>query len=206
MLDFVIMRTFSYITTAICLLSVAPLAAQVDCCGSNPPIRSIDRTCLPAGAPKPNLALYTTDLAEQYQEIATVDSYISTDKCEDTTRMQLKDLQAKGTAIGADALIRVRPLHNNIRGWKENPDTPFFSVEQGESKDFFYRATAIKYVKQPVGEPIAAARKTASGPVVTQSSPLIDTNQLLKLNTDRTRRHEMTVPEVYTTQQSTGRF
>src|SRR5690606_41065564 len=68
-----------------------------------------------------------------------------------------------------------------IRGWKENPDTPFWSVEQGESKDYFYRATAIKYVRPPAGEPVPAARKTASAPIVTQSSPLIDTNQLLKL-------------------------
>jgi hypothetical protein len=199
------MRTLSYFIAAACLCGTMPLAAQgTDCCGENPPIRSIDRTCLPAGAPRPDLPLYTSDLNAHYTEIAYVDSYISTDKCEDTTRQQLKDLQAKGQAIGADALIRVRPLKNRITGWKENPDTPFFSVKQGESEDHFYRATAIKYLKWPDQEPEALPARTASAVGVPQSSPLIDTNQLLKFNTDRTRRHEMTVPEVYTTQQPRG--
>lgn len=150
------------------------------------------------------MPLYTSDLNAHYQEVANVDSFISMDKCEDTTRMQLKDLQAKGQAIGADALIRVRPLANKVTGWKENPDTPFWSVKQGESSDYFYRATAIKYIKWPTSEPEAIPAQTASPVAVTQTSPLIDTNQLLKLNTDRTRRHEMTVPEVYTTQQTRG--
>jgi len=200
------MRYFSYISLALCFSAAAPLAAQLDCCGNNPPIRSIDRTCLPAGSPRPNLPLYTSDLAAQYQEVAVVDSFISTDKCDDTTRNQLKDLQAKGQAIGADALIRVRPLNNRVRGWQENPDTPFFSVRQGQSKDYFYRATAIKYLKTPATEPEPLPMNVASQPTATQSSPLIDTNQLLKVNTDRTRRYEMTVPEVYTTQPPAGRF
>lgn len=188
----------------LCSLGAVPAMAQIDCCGDKPPIRSIDRTCLPAGAPRPDLPLYGSDLAEKYVEIANVDSFISTDKCEDTTRYQLKDLQAKGQTIGADALIRVRLLANNIRGWQENPDTPFWSVKQGESKDFFFRATAIKYVEWPKAEPKPMPMKKSAAPVATQTSPLIDTNQLLKLNTDRTERYEMTVPEVYTTQQPHG--
>lgn len=199
------MRTFTYFIVSAGLWLTVPATGQgLDCCGNNPPIRSIDRNCLPAGAPRADLPLYTSDLNAHYQEIANVDSYISTDKCEDTTRMQLKDLQAKGQAIGADALIRVRPLKNRITGFKENPDTPFWSVKQGESSDFFYRATAIKYLKWPAAEPEPIPAQTASPVAVTQTSPLIDTNQLLKLNTDRTRRHEMTVPEVYTTQQPRG--
>src|SRR5690606_38841160 len=129
-------------------------------------------------------------------EIATVDSFISADKCEDTTRHQLKDLQAKGQSIGADALIRTRMLANDVRGWKENPDTPFFSVEQGYSEDYFFRATAIKYLRRPEGEPKPMA-VPAPRPAVTTISPLINTNDLLKINTDRTHRREVTLPEVY---------
>jgi len=183
------------------LLLALPAVAQDSCCGNLPPVRSIDRTCLPAGPPRPDLPLYTTDLAEQYQEIATVDSFRSDEKCDDTTRRQMKDLQAKGQAIGADAMIRVRMLANNIRGWKENNETPFFSVKQGESKDYFFRATAIKYLRWPKGEPQPATAHTASAPQQSATTPLVDTNELLKINNNRTRRHEMTVPEVYTTHQ-----
>ncbi len=165
-----------------------------------PAVRSIDRTCLPAGAPQADMPLFTTDLAEQYQEVANLDSFISTDRCADTTRLQLKDLQAKGQHIGADALIRVRLLANDVRGWRENPDTPFWSVMQGESKDYFFRATAIKYLRRPAGDPVQVAVPPPPPPATTVS-PLIDTNELLKLNNNRTRRHEMTVPEVYTTNQ-----
>lgn len=182
-------------------LAVVPATAQNACCGDKPAIRSIDRTCLPAGAPRPDLPLYNSDLAEHYQEVATVDSFVSDDKCEDVTRRQLQDLQAKGQSIGADAMIRVRLLANNVRGWKENPETPFFSVKQGETQDYFFRATAIKYLHWPKGEPKQAAAPLPSRPAPTGTSPLIDTNQLLKLNNNKTRRREMTIPEVYTTNQ-----
>ena len=188
-----------FIIAASCVAS--PVLAQYQPESPVPPIRSIDRTCLPAGPPRANLPLYTTDLAEQYQEVATIDSFLSTDKCEDTTKLQLKDLQAKGQAVGADALIRVRPLANRFEGWQENNETPFWSVKQGTSKDYFFRATAIKYRKWPQGEPELKEIKAASRPRTTEVSPLVDTNKLLKLNRGRTRRNEVSVPEVYTTQQ-----
>lgn len=194
------MRNVSALLTVFCITAMsASLTAQPD--SPVPPIRSIDRTCLPAGPPRQDLPLYTTDLAEQYQEVATIDSFLSTDKCEDTTRQQLKDLQAKGQAAGADALIRVRPLANNFTGWQENRDTPFWSVKQGSSKDYFFRATAIKYRKWPQGEPQPMAIRVAEKPRTAEVSPLVDTNQLLKLNRGRARRNEVSVPEVYTTQQ-----
>jgi len=195
--------TTSFALALAALLSAFPATAD-DCCGNNPDIRSIDRTCLPVGPPNPNIALYRSDLEEHYQEVAYIDSFVSTDRCEDTTRRQLKDLQAKGSAIGADALIRVRPLENKIRGWKENPDTPFFSVEQGASDDYFFRATAIKYLHQPKGAPKQLPVRVAKRGTARQSSPLIDTNRLLKQNEGRTQRNEVTVPEVYTTQQPQG--
>lgn len=191
--------TFS---AGIFLLGLAAAApAQTDLCSSDlPPVRAIDRTCLPAPAAKTQIALYNTDLAEHYQEIATVDSFLSDNKCEDTTRAQLKDLQAKGEGLNADALIRVRMLSNRAQGWKENNETPFFSVKQGQSNDYFFRATAIKYLRLPAGAPTQVAVPVPRADVVTVS-PLIDTNELLKLNNNKTRRHEMTIPEVYTTNQ-----
>lgn len=187
----------------VCLAAGFATAADNSCSGNIPPVRSIDRTCLPVAPPRANVPLFNTDLAEQYQEIATVDSFISTDKCADTTRLQLKDLQAKGQGIGADAMIRVRMLANDFHGWQENSETPFWSVKQGGSKDYFFRATAIKYLRQPDGEPTPMA-VPAPRPAVTTVSPLINTNDLLKINNNKTSRHEVTVPEVYTSNTPAG--
>lgn len=188
------------------LLLVSTSSVKADTVGDYmpPAVRSIDRTCLPAGPIKPAVPMFLGDLNEKYQEIANIDSYVAMDKCEATTKLQLKDLQAKGQAVGADALIRVRILKNDIQGWKENPDTPFFSVHQGGSSDYFYRATAIRYLRPPVGEPEEMGVKVAVSSPVNQTSPLIDTNQILKLNRGKNRRSEVTVPEVYTTQKAQG--
>lgn len=196
------MQKSFFVTGLFAVVAASSFGGLCSCCGDLPSVRSIDRTCLPAGPQRFDVPLFNTDLAEMYQEIATVDSFVSTDKCEDTTRHQLIDLQAKGQRIGADAMIRVRVLANDIRGWQENPDTPFWSVKQGESQDYFFRATAIKYLRPPSGTPRQAPVPQAPPPVTTVS-PLINTNELLKLNNNRTRRHEMTVPEVYTTNQPT---
>ena len=187
----------AYISAAL-VLGLAATAFAED---KNPPIRSIDRTCLPAGAPRPTVPLYTSDLAEHYTEIAVVDSYVSMDKCDDTTRMQLKDLQAKGAAIHADALIRVRPLSKKVTGWHENKDTPFLSFKQDTTGDHFYRATAIKYLRWPKAEPKPLDIPKNNAPVAKEVSPLIDTNSLLKVKRPRSNRNEVSVPEVYTTQQ-----
>jgi hypothetical protein len=134
------------------VLMPASVFAEAQCCQPKPPIRPIDKTCLPAGRPK-KLALYRSDLQAKYQEIAHIDSFISDNNCSDTVRAQLKDLQQKGTVIGADAMIRVRLLANKVTGYQENPDTPFFSLKQGTANDYFYRATAIKYLEPPPAEP-----------------------------------------------------
>jgi hypothetical protein len=151
-----------HIRNTACALGFALLGASAtaqdpgNCCPDKPPIRPIDKTCLPAGRAK-TVPLYRADLLAKYQEIANVDSFISDNNCTDTVRLQLQDLQKKGAFTGADALIRVRLLTNKVRGYQENPDTPFFDVRQGESEDYFYRATAIKYLEKPVGEPKTAA-------------------------------------------------
>jgi hypothetical protein len=175
------------------------------CCSDNPPIRSLDKTCLPAGSKKAEPPLFQGDLAVKYQEVAIVDSYIAVDKYSNTVQKQLRDLQAKGEAIGADALIRVRPLNRKVYGWQENPATPFWSVKQGESNDHFFRATAIKYLEQIHGHPTSIPLKTAGGGAVKQNqTPVLDTNRLLKVHAEKQRPQNVSVPEVYTTQQSPG--
>ncbi len=200
------MRTLTLFILVSVAVAAPPAAAQIDCCGENPPIRAIDRTCLPAGKARQELPIYMTDLNEKYQEIATIDSYITDNKCIETLIKQARDIQSKGQAVGADAVIRVRPLSNKIRGFKENPDTPFFSVKQGASEDYFVRGTAIKYLVWPKAEPQALQLRAAEQAVAQQAAPLIDTSSLLNFNTDRDRdrRPDVTVPEALATQQTQG--
>ncbi|MGI8908521.1 MAG: hypothetical protein ACR2IE_18760 [Candidatus Sumerlaeaceae bacterium] len=169
------------------------------CCSDKPPIRPVDKTCLPAGRPS-EVPLYRGDLLAKYQEVANVDSFLSDDNCSDTAKLQLKDLQAKGVVIGADALIRVRLLSNRLRGYKENPDTPFWSVKQGLSNDYFYRATAIKYLEQPQGEPQALAVRVLTEPLPAKPKDGADpfsTNKLFRKKSREPR--DATVPEVIST-------
>ncbi len=201
------MRILMIFSLAAVVLATATASAQVDCCGKNPPIRPIDRTCLPAGAPRAELPIYMTDLNEKYQEIATIDSYFADNKRMETVVKQARDIQAKGQAVGADAVIRVRPLANKVHGFKENPDTPFFSVKQGSSEDYFVRGTAIKYIVWPKAEPQALPLKAVEQDLAKKAAPtIVDTSKILNFNSDRNRdrREQLIVPQLYGTQQAEG--
>lgn len=134
-------------------ISGEPLEIGSRSCCEKPPIRPIDKTCLPAGTSPKVVPLYRADVAAKHQQIAYIDSFVAFDNCTDTVQKQLKDLEAKARTTGADALIRVRLLRNRVIGYKENPYTPFFDVMQGESEDYFFRAIAIKYLEPVPEEP-----------------------------------------------------
>lgn len=163
-------KTLWNIVVAAAFGAAALSLAGCNTCTSRPPIRAIDHACLPAGgAPtKGDIELYRGDIDAQYVQVATIDSFVC-DASSDTdypvkepskptvsaenVRKMLEDLKGKGRAAGADALIRVKMLHRVRTGFKNNPRTPFPSVEQGEWRDYFMRGIAIKYLKRPKGTP-----------------------------------------------------
>jgi len=182
------LRTLQLVTALAIAASLPAQQAEVgalSCC-EKPPIRPIDKHCLPSGKSPAELPLYRADVAAKYAEIAYVDSFVSLDNCTDTVERQLKDLQAKGRTTGADALIRVRLLKNRVRGWQEDPNTPFYSVRQGDSTDYFFRATAIKYL-----QPIPPEPETVPITVVQQAGntqrPALSTNRIFNRGNDRKR-------------------
>ncbi len=183
---------------ALACIAAVSLAQTPTCCADKPPIRPIDKTCLPAGN-RGEVPLYHTDLLLKYQEIANIDSFKSDNNCSDTVRMQLKDLQAKGRIAGADALIRVRLLANHVRGFQENPDTPFFSVKQGTSNDLFYRATAVKYLEAPPREVEGLNVDLETAPLAgkTKSGDMFGTDKLFQKK--KKKSSNATVPEVLST-------
>lgn len=160
----------------LCLLSLA-VGALYGCapCGYRNPVRPIDRACLPAGTSPAEIPLYRGDVLAKYTELATVDSFACS-QCYATDGMEpavvqdmLQDLQEKARSVGADAVIRVKMLGNQVAGFKENARTPFWSVEQGEWKEPFFRGIAIKYTTPQKGEPrVVAERPLGPGPALPQ--------------------------------------
>lgn len=150
---------FSELVIATCFVLCGAFGAPAqvvdpECCGDKPPVRPIDKSCLGCNGPSRGVVpLYRADLLVKYQEMAYIDSFVAMDNCSDTVQAQLKDVQTKARAVGADAVIRVRLLNNKVRGFQEDPNTPFFSVRQGESRDYFFRGTAVRYLEPVQGEP-----------------------------------------------------
>ncbi len=119
-----------------------------------PHIRPIDRTCLPAGTSPPGeIPLYRGDIATIHAKIAYIDSYAADCNDERTVQAQHHDIQCKARLTGADAVINVRPLEHRVRGFVNDPNTPFPSSRQAPSVMFFIRGTAIKYQEAVVGDP-----------------------------------------------------
>ncbi len=170
-----------------------PIEVGSQSCCEKPPIRVIDKTCLPAGSSPKVVPLFRADVNAKYQQIAYIDSFVALDNCSDTVQKQLKDLQAKARQTGADALVRVRLLKNRVRGFKEDPYTAFFSVTPGASDDYFFRATAIKYLERVPEEPETVPIVVANQMDRRRERDALSTNRLL--GTDSRRRFER-VPNV----------
>jgi hypothetical protein len=118
-----------------------------------PPVRPVDHACLAAGPTNRYVPAYAAAVPFDAIEIATVDSFAADARDARTVESMLADLRAKGAATGADALMRVRMLHDRQRGYVNNPRTPFPSVMPGETKWFFLRASAVKWTKPVKGLP-----------------------------------------------------
>lgn len=130
--------------------------ACTGCAGflEGPHIRPIDRACLPAGtSPAGEVPLYRENVAALHAEVAVIDSFAADVKDAPTVQAQLEDIQCKARLAGADAVVRVRPLTHELFGFVNNPNTPFPSVMQDETKKYFFRGTAIKYQEPVTKEP-----------------------------------------------------
>lgn len=118
--------------------------------------------CVSAGArrnlsqtrlPRPDKAASSVELLTgkpscDYREIGVVESSRAKKLTPDLTAQMMKELQTQAAALGADAVIDVRRLADRHEGFVNNPRTPFPSVMQGEWKTFFFRGTAVQFVKR----------------------------------------------------------
>ena len=127
-------------------------------CGTAPSVRRTDHACLPSGGAPTSAAVPVMAGPlpgdRDYVEIARIDSYsIPAKPTPEQTEAQKADIASKARAAGADAVIEVQRLNSTRNGWINNPRTPFPSVMQGETKLYFHRGVAIKYV--PGGRAVA---------------------------------------------------
>lgn len=152
------------------LAAISLVGALVAACTpTRAPIRPIDHACLPAGTSPADIALYRQDIDAEYLQIAYLDSFFCQDPGEKEVKDMLDDLKAKARIAGADAVIRVKMLSDVRSGALDNPRTPFRSMEQGEWKEKFFRGIAIKYLRQPEGEPAAVPEHELGPPPVEQA-------------------------------------
>ncbi|MCX7625186.1 MAG: hypothetical protein N2Z21_03120 [Candidatus Sumerlaeaceae bacterium] len=86
--------------------------------------------------------------SRDYREVGVVESSRAKKLTPDVTAQMMKDLQNKAALLGADAVIDVHRLADRHEGFVNNPRTPFPSVMQGEWKTYFFRGTAVRFVKQ----------------------------------------------------------
>jgi hypothetical protein len=99
------------------------------------------------------VALVKGDIANEYVQIAYVDSMVLPKPDRESSRYMREDLRKKARSLGADAVIRVKMLSRKKEGFVNDPTTPFCSFRQGESEDYFLRGVAVKYVcPQEVGD------------------------------------------------------
>lgn len=103
-----------------------------------------------------DVKLYANDVTQPYVMLAYINSFEAFNATPDTRRLQLQDLQKRARKLGADAVINVTQLENDIKGFKRDEMTPFPSPEHGEWGETFLRGTAIKYATK---EEAKAARK-----------------------------------------------
>ncbi len=128
-----------------CVLASLVLSA----CSMTPrEVRDVDVRAARPARPCEKVELLSGKPEKSYREIAVVESFRSKRLDAEITRRMMEDLQAKGAAVGADAVIGVKRLADRHEGFVSNPRTPFPSVMQGEWKTYFFRGTAIRYTNR----------------------------------------------------------
>ncbi|CAN5454894.1 hypothetical protein BH09SUM1_BH09SUM1_19180 [soil metagenome] len=142
-------------------ISALLLAVSILCsgCGVKHRYMLTDQKFAPT-ASNEEIKLFVNEVKRPHIEIAYVQSTPNREKDTMTRRQQLEELQVEARKVGADAVMGVRQLNNQVRGAVIDEAVPFRSYRQGQYKLYFLRGTAIKFVTEAEA---AAADTTPSG-------------------------------------------
>lgn len=91
------------------------------------------------------IKLYVNEVQRPHVKIAHVESFSERVESADIKRDQLQDLTKRARSLGADAIINIRQMRNNVRGVVVDEAVPFRAYRQGEYELVFLRGTAIKF-------------------------------------------------------------
>lgn len=128
----------------------------------------------PAKSPDYQVKLYINKVTRPHREIAFIDSRASTDRSETTQSEQLRQLQEKARALGADAVHDIRSMTHKARGVVVDERVPFQAYKQGRYELYFLRGIALVYLPEPeedspVSEPMPVPSPAISEPA--ESTP-----------------------------------
>lgn len=91
--------------------------------------------------------LYVTPVRRPHIEVAYVQSFADISQDTETRRAQLRELRETARRVGADAVMEVRQMKNQVRGFVQDERTPFRSYTQDRYDMHFFRGIAVRFVE-----------------------------------------------------------
>jgi hypothetical protein len=96
--------------------------------------------------------LYVNEVRRPHVKIAIVQSFSDPEPDAARKREMLESLTREARKVGADAVMNIRQLRNDVRGAVVDEAVPFRSYKQGRYDMFFLRGTAIRFVDEMPAE------------------------------------------------------
>jgi hypothetical protein len=167
------------------LVTLLFAATMISACGT-PRVNRLTDERFPAVPADQEVKLYVNEVQRPHVKIAQVQSFADPNQDADTKRRQLQELRDTARDLGADAVMSVTQLNQQVRGMVRDERTPFPSLRQGTLDRYFLRGVAIRYVEEaeagryldPLADTEAAAESRGNGdiPEVVTSSETAESN------------------------------
>lgn len=128
-------------------------------------------------APTPasqEVKLYVNEVRRPHIKIAIVQSFADPEPDAERKRKMLEALTSEARRLGADAVMNVRQLKNQVRGAVVDEAVPFQSYKQGRYDMYFMRGTAIRFVDEPTTQTLPSTISPIEPAPVDQGIPSLD--------------------------------
>jgi uncharacterized protein YbjQ (UPF0145 family) len=159
------------------MIAVLLMAVIVTSCATRRRHMLTDERYAPTPAAQ-EIKLYVNEVRRPHIRIAIVQSFSEPEPDAARKREMLEALTTEARKIGADAVMNVRQLKNQVRGAVVDEAVPFRSYRQGRYDMAFMRGTAIRFVDEaepPTGPttiaPIEPARVDQGIPALDSEDP-----------------------------------
>ncbi|MCC5876837.1 MAG: hypothetical protein JJU11_11510 [Candidatus Sumerlaeia bacterium] len=113
---------------------------------SNTKYNLLTQERFPPKADPAEVRLYVNQVRRPHIKLAHVQSFAEVSRDNDVRRDQLRDIRETAAKVGADAVMEIRQMNNQVRGFVQDERTPFRSYTQDRYQTYFLRGVAIKFV------------------------------------------------------------